>query len=258
MTGDAPRGGRYVLTAWGLPEWRYAESYGALEYWDENRWRWEFLRRRADYRADFEAALAAQSDPLPLPDVEAPEENPWLIGDGLRAWPFSHPGAQRFGLRQFFDPVISDWGASGPEWDSGIEHGGEHRREWIVTPNGNYTDVPAEHRVAISFDLRRPLNAQLAEARAMLQQEQFEYFAYGEGAPDGLAIDEAEKQAYGMPAPPKMHRTKWLLYLRVLDAREAGASLAEIAEILSAHHGRRDAKAAHNVIEQARALQFRF
>ena len=263
MTGEAPMGGRWEQTPWGLPDWWDAESYncpepGNLGEWDESRWRWEFLRRRGDYRADFEAALAAQPDPLALPADITPEEAGWLIGDGMRAWPFTHPGAQRFGLTQFFDPVISEWGVGGPEWNSGIEYGGGHGEEWVVAPDGGFAHAPAEHRFAISFDLRRPLNAQLAAAREMLQQAQFDYFAYGEGARDGLGPVEAEKRAFRMPAASKVHRTKWLLYLRAIDAREADAILSEIAEILPPHHGRRDAKAAHNVVEQARALQFRF
>ena len=42
----------------------------------------------------------------------------WLISDGMRAWPFMHPGARRYGLLELYDPLISDWMSSGPEWHS--------------------------------------------------------------------------------------------------------------------------------------------
>jgi hypothetical protein len=44
---------------WGLPDWRNPKSYGDTESWSHERWRWEFTRRREDYRKDFETAAAA-------------------------------------------------------------------------------------------------------------------------------------------------------------------------------------------------------
>jgi hypothetical protein len=39
---------------WGVPDWRHASSYPVANTMGDNAWRWEFLRRHQDYRADWE------------------------------------------------------------------------------------------------------------------------------------------------------------------------------------------------------------
>lgn len=39
---------------WGLLDWLDPQSYGNTKTWSEDRWRWEFTRRRQDYRTDFD------------------------------------------------------------------------------------------------------------------------------------------------------------------------------------------------------------
>jgi len=238
MTGEVPKGGRWEQTEWGLPDWTDAETYHGNDYWDENRWRWEFLRRRPDYRANFEVALATIEERFDCGE-DGDELALWLKGDGLRAWPFSHPSAKQYGLDVLYDPVISNWMSCGPEWNSGLVYGGFDHSEWRYAPNGKYEEVQASHMTAFTFDLRRPLVAQLEEAKKELEQYQFDYFAYGDGCPDESlhrkscperpSWTEAEKLALSMPGTPKMQRDKWLRYLRALDATESGASYAEIA-----------------------------
>ena len=41
------------MADWGIPNWLDAGSYGNTTQWSENRWRWEFTRRREDCRKDF-------------------------------------------------------------------------------------------------------------------------------------------------------------------------------------------------------------
>ena len=169
-----------------------------------------------------------------------------------------HAGARRYGLLELYDPVVSDWMSSGPEWHSGLVYGGFEGEEMIVGEDGGYEDIKASHMVAFTFNLKRPLAPQLKEVARQLEQGQFNYLAYGAGAPEKMGTEEAEKLAMHLVQSPKAHREKWPVYLRALDAHEAGASLSEIAEILPPRYGRRDQKAAHNVLEQARTLQFRF
>jgi hypothetical protein len=38
---------------WGIPNWLDQCAYGNTKRWSENRWRWEFIRRREDCREDF-------------------------------------------------------------------------------------------------------------------------------------------------------------------------------------------------------------
>ncbi|MFC3447666.1 hypothetical protein ACFOLL_16990 [Falsochrobactrum ovis] len=43
-----------IATEWGLPDWQDESSYGNTSSWSFMRWRWEFTRRRDDYRNDFD------------------------------------------------------------------------------------------------------------------------------------------------------------------------------------------------------------
>src|SRR4051794_6937886 len=38
---------------WGVPDWRDTAAYSRAENTRLGRWRWEFLRRRQDYREDW-------------------------------------------------------------------------------------------------------------------------------------------------------------------------------------------------------------
>ncbi len=40
---------------WGVPDWRNASAYPTADTTPERIWRWEFLRRREDYRNDWHA-----------------------------------------------------------------------------------------------------------------------------------------------------------------------------------------------------------
>lgn len=246
---------------WGLPDWTNGGLYALMHDWDDNRLRWEFVRRRDDYRRDFQKALSEQSDPLCLPPDISPEEAAMFESKGMRAWPFWHPGAKKYLLDEFFDPVISDWITLGPEWNSGLVIGGFDQTEWVVNSEGDLEEeTGAEHMVALTFDLRRPLKAQFKEAKELLGQWQLEYFAYGAGADENLDFEEAERIAFTMPKITRAHIKKWPLYLRVLDARRAGASLSQIGNFIPKEIANSDGKekAAHNILRQAEELQFRF
>jgi hypothetical protein len=69
----------------------------------------------------------------------------------------------------------------------------------------------ASNEVAIVFSLDRPLESQIENARGAL---------------------ERSFKARGKPMQRRRRQEKWLLYLRTLDARAAGASWAEIAREL--------------------------
>ena len=231
---------------WGIPDWRDASGYAHCESWDLDRWRWEFLRRREDYRADY---IAAYQD-----EVEAGYVNP-LKYEGF----FFHEGAESYGLGEFFAPAISVWKDYGPSWSD---------PEVMLTPPPDAGERWWQIKT-LTFDLSKPIAPQVHAAKVFLLAEQglanltpqeqmtLAYGAEHSGGRD-IPIDEFVKELNYSPRAPKVSPTKWALYLRVLDAREAGASLSQIAEILPASISRRDAKAAHNVYGQARSLQFRF
>jgi hypothetical protein len=231
-----------ILERWGIPDWRYADPYLNMAAWDMDRWRWEFLRRRADYRADFEAASIAVEPASPDFSGEQPDNGLWLIGDGMRVWPFPHRRAENYGLMEFYDPKISDWMSMGPSWNSGVIYGPSHGVRDIVTEGWGFEEVVDSNLVSFTFDLSKPLAPQLSEVKAELEMsqslmrltllEQVE-LAYGpayaetEETPLDELLDKLNKKLRA----PKHHVEKWPSYLRALDAREIGASWSEIADI---------------------------
>ena len=236
---------------WGIPDWRRPQDYGVNDrWWDRDRWRWEFTRRRDDYRRDFHLAINGRTEPLDfsnpalLPDDIGPEDA--MMFPGIRAFPFFHTGAWKYKLQEFFDPIISDWGGCGPIWGSGMILGGMDGYDYTRNECGDIIKLEAPHLTSLTFDLSLPLGPQLVEAKKELEELYNEYW-----------YDE-ENDCMKDIKNVKHHPEKWFTYIRLLDARAAGASLAEMAEILPATMARRDARAAGNVLEQAKAQAFRF
>ena len=230
---------------WGIPDWRKAEDYGVNYWWDKNRWRWEFTRRRDDYRRDFQLAFNGRSE---RPEDIDPEIA-MIIAEMFprcRAFPFFHTDAFKYKLQEFFDPIISDWAGCGPIWRSGMILGGINGCDYRITESGEIINFEAPHLTSLTFDLSLPLGPQLVEAKKELEELYNEYW-----------YDE-ENDCMKDIKNVKHHPGKWFTYIRLLDARAAGASLAEMAEILPATMARRDARAAGNVLEQAKAQAFRF
>lgn len=87
------------------------------------------------------------------------------------------------------------------------------------------------------FDLGDDLGPQLAAAKKILHQTQ---------------LDRKDTKKL-----TKHRRGNWLIYLRVLDAREAGATLSKISMILPNTYANTSAQAAFNILHQARELSFR-
>lgn len=227
-----------TLTDWGTPDWSDDPFwYGDTEKWDINRWRWEFLRRRDDYRLAFESALSKHPELL---DIRSPDNMPTdrveedlFYHRGMRAWPFRHPDAEEFELSEFFDPIVSDWMGGGPWWpETGLLCGAfEGDKEGLIS---------------FTFDYSRPIKPQLNQAEELIEEFR-SYHWY-----------DLEKEEFKPVKNTKTRQDKWLTYLRLLDGRAAGASLSELAEVLPSCMGRRDARAAGNALEQAKAQSFRF
>ena len=230
---DAP------VNEWGIPDWRKPEEYGCTARWELDRWRWEFTRRWSDYRADFEVAFCKWAAMTLVPsDIERAFEarDRW---DLIRVPASSRESAAKYGLTCFFDPMVSDWARPGDsKWNGPVWRGTgfqAHRSRRPLHP-----DTP--HLVPCCFDVSRPIEPQLKQAAAELRAWQVKLTGYG-------AIKLRK---------PKLHRAKWSTYLRVLDAREAGASLSQVAGVLPENDSEEPgAKFAHNALKQAQAI-FRF
>jgi hypothetical protein len=94
-----------------------------------------------------------------------------------------------------------------------------------------------ENEIAISFDLDKPIGPQVESAKRMAIEYQI--------------------IRHGKRIQKRRHPTKWLTYLRILDARSAGASWAEASHALPPTNAG-GALAARDAHEQALALSFNF
>ncbi|WP_288960894.1 hypothetical protein [uncultured Sulfitobacter sp.] len=226
------------MNNWGLPDWQNAASYGETETWDWYRWRWEFYRRRQDLRTYFEyQAEGAYQTELKMSSSTG-DTNPVLSPD--QAGFFVLSDSELFGYYGIPNPRISD------------QPNSLLRR--ITATSGYHAYYSGEHysvlgfalestnQIAIVFDVNRPLGPQIAHAKRDLESSQ--------------------RANLGKVLKPKLHKEKWLTYLRVLDSRACGISWGQIAATLGPNsnliHTKKTAQTAKNVWEQASALCFKF
>lgn len=253
------------MNEWGLPDWRAPAAYGDVQRWGFDRWRWEFYRRRDDLRAYFDARAEetfqyrqpyAGKEGFPgahlrpeqpgfcaIVSVEARKRfgysglpNPRIGAQpDLVIRPYEHDGAGNYfeggrmgraGFRGTFGDLLAAFDVALTEEQACILR---HTLACLPVPL-------APHEMAIAFDLNRPLEPQLAHARDILRR--------------------AQSDLHGKPLQKRRHPGKWLGYLRTLDAREDGASWAEIAALHP--NTAQTEQTARDVWEQARALCFNF
>lgn len=251
-------------SAWGLPDWRDASAYGDVSSWSLDRWRWEFYRRREDLREYFDARAETTF-------------HYWQKFVGQPGFPHAHlrpdqPGfcvivdqdaRKRFGYSRLPNPRIGEQSAYAIwpyESDSSVDYavgsdGSIKDYRGTLGELLDALDIPLtdEHRerigfalsstlthldpmqVAVTFDLDRPLEPQLCTARNVLT---------------------AEYEIRGKRRQKRRHSTKWLSYLRTLDARVDNASWREIAEIDSTTA--QTEQTGRDRWEAANALRFNF
>lgn len=225
---------------WGIPNWLVSNSYGDTRRWPEVRWRWEFLRRREDCRADF---LAHKDDfevgpeQMMLRWLEGTLGGPLRRG-GRRLRP-DEPGflapvpgcSNKYGIFKLPNPAIGNQ----PCYTFEMFLKGSCPAMVVFPEGANITEVSGETGSVFGFDLTAPLGEQLAIARQLLEWTQ--------------------KSKIGkLVKPGKKHPTKWLMYLRVLDAKESGATLSEIAKSGVLNGRQETVQTARDVLKQAKAL----
>lgn len=206
------------------PDWHEPESYGATAHWTRNRWRWEFVRRRDDVREAF--------------DEQAENSyRHWSQYAGKEGFPVAHlrpdepgfttmhPLALSLGLPRLPNPRIGE-----QPW-SAIAFG-----DWEDTVMMHVSEYPPDRFKRIDFDLSKPIEPQLSAAKSVLKDEQ--------------TIE------HGKAIQKRRHPAKWLVYLRILDGRAAGATWADLTTILPARNGTQ--QAARDAWKQANALRFNF
>ena len=190
-------GERIYPQDWGLPDWRDGGAYPDHESPEPLKWCWEFLRRNPEYREFWERVERAEQalGPLDRPLTTSPDGSAKVrISDGGTLVGVAE-AEERFGLWRAYDPRLS-------EGSPGL---GEQA---MPVPEG---------KVAILFDPLLPIEPQLKSARVTLQSL-------------GRARSYLSGQKAKSEARPRVQL--FANYLRILDAKEAGASDREIAKVL--------------------------
>ena len=189
----------------GVPDWRDADPYPEVETTTIRQWWWEFTRRRPDYRNLWESARPLEGEAHRYaPDVDefrlkfelSVIHDPAL---SLSDWDLMHYRYPKNYSRSPREYLAEQWGKPGVEQSAAIA---EHR--------GKLADERG-HRL-YNFDLTQPLGPQFARAEHYLKLVQ--------------------EELYGKAATRRPRQANWANFLRVLDGRDAGASLAEIAVVL--------------------------
>jgi hypothetical protein len=228
------------MNVWGIPDWTNERAYGATKCWSESRWRWEFTRRRQDCRKDFLGhkdetyrlweGFYARSPKAKQRRMLRPDE-PGFTADVFDC-------CKKYGLLGLPNPAIGDQPSSVLRF---LKAG---RSLIIGRGNARSHDMTMirlyERNVAVVIDLTAPIGKQLAGIRQLLEWQQ-------------------RKKIGHLVRSGKKHAAKWLTYLRVLDARESGASLSQIAKTVLKPEARADhAQLARDVLKQAEALCFKW
>ena len=209
----------------GIPDWKDKDAYPAPDELSMNEWRWESLRRNAQYREDFarsEDSFTDESKDLYFERVyklAAPEDPRHSVRD-IRS---SKPEQDDFGFGYDFDDIVrfeDTWARNLYSPPSEIDKRFSHDLE--------------DYDLYLRVNLRRPLH------------RQFEVFRE-------LAETAQKSWNQGKKIIKRPHTQKWPLYLRVLDAHSMGASYGAIARELLIHQNQTE-QAARDVLDQAKRL----
>jgi hypothetical protein len=192
---------------WGVPSWSDAEAYPVADELDDLEWRWEFLRRRHGFRLDW---LRSPLEFGPVPrefyfaevyDVDRPVDPRVSIRDLARDIPLSmRRGTEATvlypssGLAPFRGSLLSRTIV-------------DHRSLDRIVP-----ERPGPDDIFARFDIGRPIKPQLERAAYYLRK--------------------LREEAYGEDADARLRRDLWVTYLRLLDAKDAGASYAGMTVLL--------------------------
>lgn len=238
------------MNEWGIPDWRDPQAYGDTSEWSKMRWRWEFYRRRDDLRAYFDANAERTFQENCKERGALPDGSNATFPDGTKGRILrpDEPGfkakcdcetAQLYGYSGIPNPRISNQPGMAiiavqdyPGCTTNLYRG--TGKPWPADPE---FEVPVcEGQAAVIFDLSKPLGPQM------------------DGAKEWLELVQNEVQ--GEVKPRRKRPDKWLGYLRALDAKSAGASWADIANIFPATAG--TPQTGRDKWQQANALRYNF
>jgi hypothetical protein len=193
---------------WGLPDWLDPPAYGDTKKWSDDRWRWEFTRRRQDYRHDFD--LEQERNVTIAEDIR--KADPELIVGTLGPTETAVSGAlaKKYGL--VFPRLPNPSLAHHP--DSAIAFDDYSLRIYYFGPDiSDRVPVPTGS-MAVVLDLSK---------------------TWGKSQRDRIeaSFKEAQRQwsiqTQASLSAKRAHKKTWFTYLRILDGRECGASWGDIA-----------------------------
>jgi hypothetical protein len=190
---------------WGVPDWRDSEPYPRPDTTRLGQWRWEFLRRRHDYRECWLLHYARnyRHNVATYRNLPCPE--------GVRSWEehfagsaFAEEVGDRFGTRgRLIDPSAAVYAFNLFRRTGGVLQ---------YASEGEFETLRRAGMAHYQFDLNKPLADQLKAAENHLRRLQAEF---------GIVPESRRRQV-----------SKWPRYLQVIDAREDGATFEEIGETL--------------------------
>jgi hypothetical protein len=231
--------------ALGVPNWRDANAYPEAKELTAAQWQWQFLRRRPDYRkawVDHFDETQQWFDELDAQGLLDDRGRYQEVGSTIRTVcePF---GVSRISAPWLNQPGIHFWQRTFG-WATG--HLSEHVQiESLVEQNEKRE---AEGVMLLAFDTNRPFNEQIEAARRHFEARQ------------------AERNG-NVLKPQRQHKRKWLSYLRAIDARDQGATYAdlyielELAELPAAAYDaeldRNLSALGHQLWQQASDLMFK-
>lgn len=214
---------KVTMNEWGIPNWRDGASYGDVESWSLARWRWEFFRRRADIRKLFDNRKNKQyqndldkwrrdcsrSDLTPKEKDYILNIPPRSIDDQRFFVRLTAEEQKTFNYFVLPNPRLSD----PPFNDSSIDRVDSY--DWAQSGENDKSSLAGkvleQHHLVIAFSIDRPIPQQIKDAEKYLKSLQ--------------------KYRHGRNLKKYRHPTKWLGYLRTLDALEAKATWAAILEL---------------------------
>jgi hypothetical protein len=242
------------MQKWGFPDGRDRSSYPDNEdSWSDDRWRWEFTRRRPDYCEDFVRAAAETVERNTAMMASAPEDEKKLYASDdfdpenpdFMTTVDHERFSRKYGIGLLVHPkydfetfpfCFRDSPAPAGLW-IGFGKGFAPLKADIMLPPIIETVPLPEGFAAAVVDLSKKLEPQIKEMTALL-----------------LAV---QKQKFGSISGRRKHRGTWIRYLRVIDARAAGATLKDLADIASSGEGENNTEQnALQVWEAARHLMF--
>jgi len=189
--------------------WINAKNYKFTADLDRDGWAWEFLRRNVEYQAEYEKAAKCGDPVYDPPKLDNESDSQWIgrvIQDDTEPRK-SHPLiglAVKWGLAILQDPA----GKSVPEFLPAYPF----LPEWSALDalyGREIDDAPIRMKpdvAVIAFDVSRPLSKQLDLAKRLFFSRQ---------------ADVTARRKNWKPG-------NWTLYLRLLDAKVAGAATSEI------------------------------